>query len=82
MARVQWILDPTHSEIQFKIRHLMIANVSGQFTKYSLDANTENDDFMTAKVKFSAEIDSVNTGNEQRDGNLKSPDFFDATKYP
>ncbi|MFI5151899.1 MAG: YceI family protein [Chitinophagales bacterium] len=82
MATVQWILDPTHSEIQFKVRHLMIANVSGQFSRYSVDVKTENEDFMTARVKFSAEIDSVNTGNEQRDGHLKSPDFFDAAKYP
>jgi polyisoprenoid-binding protein YceI len=82
MAVVQWILDPTHSEIQFKIRHLMIANVTGKFTRYAVDAKTEGEDFMTAKIKFSAEIDSVDTGNEQRDGHLKSPDFFDAAKYP
>lgn len=82
MAKVKWVLDPTHSEIQFKIRHLMISNVTGQFTKFDVSAETEEEDFLTAKVSFSADVDSVTTGNEQRDGHLKSTDFFDSSKFP
>ncbi|MBS1667281.1 MAG: polyisoprenoid-binding protein [Bacteroidetes bacterium] len=82
MASTKWVLDPTHSEIQFKIRHLMISNVTGQFTKFEVSAETDGEDFSTAKVSFTAEVDSVTTGNEQRDGHLKSADFFDAAKFP
>ena len=82
MAKVKWALDPTHSEIQFKIRHLMISNVTGQFTKFDISAETEDEDFLTAKISFSADVDSVTTGNEQRDGHLKSADFFDTAKFP
>ncbi len=82
MAKFRWILDPTHSEVSFKVRHLMITNVSGQFNSFSVDVETEDDDFMTARVSFEADINSVTTGNDQRDGHLKSPDFFDAVNYP
>ena len=82
MALTKWVLDPTHSEIQFKIRHLMISNVTGQFTKFEVSAETDGEDFSNAKVSFTAEVDSVTTGNEQRDGHLKSADFFDAAKFP
>jgi len=82
MAKVKWVLDPTHSEVQFKIRHLMISNVTGEFENFSTDVETEDEDFMTAKVTFTADIDSITTGNEQRDQHLKSPDFFDAANYP
>ena len=82
MAKVKWALDPIHSEIQFKIRHLMISNVTGQFTKFDVSAETEDEDFLTAKISFTADVGSVATGDEQRDGHLKSPDFFDATRFP
>ena len=82
MAKIKWALDPTHSEITFKIKHLMISNVSGQFTKFTVDAETEGEDFTTAKVSFTADVTSVDTGNEQRDGHLKTDDFFNAEKYP
>lgn len=82
MATVKWTLDPSHSEVSFKIRHLMIANVSGHFNKFNVEVETEGQDFTTAKAKFTADIDSVNTKNEQRDQHLKGPDFFDAAKFP
>ena len=82
MAKRKWTLDPTHSEIQFKIRHLMITNVSGEFKNFSADVETEGEDFMSAKVNFTVDVNSVSTGNEQRDGHLKSDDFFNAEKYP
>jgi polyisoprenoid-binding protein YceI len=82
MATTKWILDPTHSEIQFKVRHLMITHVTGSFGKFTADLETEGENFETAKVSFTAEVDSITTNNEQRDGHLKSVDFFETSKYP
>jgi polyisoprenoid-binding protein YceI len=82
MALTKWVLDPTHSEVTFKVRHLMITNVTGQVNKYTVDVETEGEDFTTAKVAFTAETDSVTTNNEQRDGHLKTADFFDVANYP
>ena len=82
MATTKWALDPTHSEIQFKVKHLMITNVTGSFDKFEASVETEDEDFMKAKISFTADIDSISTGNEQRDGHLKSADFFDVEKYP
>ena len=77
-----WILDPSHSKVEFKVKHMMISNVSGQFKKFDAQVETEGEDFMTAKVTFTADIDSIDTGAEQRDGHLKSVDFFDAANFP
>jgi polyisoprenoid-binding protein YceI len=82
MATTNWILDPSHSEVEFKVKHMMISNVSGDFMKFDCTVQTEGEDFMTAKVSFSADVDSLTTGSEQRDGHLKSPEFFDAVKFP
>src|SRR3546814_6034942 len=78
----KWKIDPTHSEIQFKVRNLMISTVTGHFRQFNVDAETASDDFASASnVKFTADIDSITTSNEQRDGNLKSAELFDAEKY-
>ena len=78
----KWKIDPAHSEIQFKVRHLMVTNVTGYFKKFDLSVETETDDFNTAKkIEFTADIDSIETNNEQRDGHLKSDDFFNAAKF-
>jgi polyisoprenoid-binding protein YceI len=82
MATTKWVLDPTHSEIQFKIKHLMITNVTGGFTSFDVNASTEDEDFSKASVSFNAKVNSINTNNEQRDGHLKSGDFFDAENFP
>lgn len=82
MATSTWAVDPTHSEVQFKVRHLMITNVTGNFNQFNVNATTDGDDFSTANLSFSASIDSIDTNNEQRDGHLKSPDFFDAASFP
>ena len=82
MSTTKWALDPTHSEVQFKVKHLMIANVSGDFKKFDAAVETNGEDFSTAKINFSADINSINTNNEQRDGHLKTGDFFEAEKYP
>ena len=78
----KWILDPSHSEVQFKVKHMMISNVSGEFAKFDAAVETEGDDFQTAKVTFTVDVDSLTTKNEQRDGHLKSVDFFDAANFP
>jgi polyisoprenoid-binding protein YceI len=80
MSSIKWVADPTHSEISFKVKHMMMTNVTGTFGQFSVDAETEAEDFSSAKVSFAAQIASINTGNEQRDGHLKSADFFDAEK--
>ncbi len=82
MATRTWGIDPTHSEVQFKIRHLMITNVSGSFNIFQASVETEGEDFSKARVTFTADVESISTGSEQRDGHLKSPDFFDAATYP
>lgn len=82
MAQVNWVLDPMHSEIQFKVKHLMITTVTGYFKSFDAKATTEGDDFSTASISFNADINSIDTNNEQRDGHLKSGDFFDAASHP
>lgn len=77
-----WKIDPMHSEVQFKVKHLMISTVTGNFGEYDAELSNENEDFSDAKISFSAAINTINTGNEQRDGHLKSPEFFDAETYP
>lgn len=82
MATQQWKTDPAHSEVQFKVKHLMITTVTGHFKKFEVVAETENDDFTKAsKIEFTADINSISTNNEQRDTHLKSGDFFHAEQY-
>lgn len=82
MATTTWTLDPTHSEIQFKVKHMMISTVSGAFEQFDASIETEGDDFTKAKVTFKADVNTVSTKNDQRDGHLKGEDFFDAAQYP
>ena len=77
-----WKIDPVHSEIIFKVKHLMISTVSGRFDTFDAAIETTKEDFSDAKITFSGDVNSINTKNEMRDGHLKSPDFFDAAKYP
>ena len=80
--KTKWSVDPAHSEIQFKVKHLMITTVTGYFRKYSLEVETEGDDFTKAsRIEFTADIDSISTNNEQRDTHLKSEDFFHAEEH-
>lgn len=73
------MIDPAHSEIQFKVKHLMITTVTGYFRKFNLEVETENEDFSSAKkIEFSADTDSIDTNNDQRDTHLKSADFFNS----
>ncbi|MCI1187755.1 YceI family protein [Hymenobacter sp. DH14] len=82
-AATKWTLDPTHSEVQFKIKHLVISTVTGSFNTFAgtLESNSD-DDFDNAKVEFSLDVDSINTNQEQRDAHLRGEDFFDSAKFP
>lgn len=82
MSTTKWVIDPSHSEIEFKVRHLMISNVTGSFKSFEGEVETDGDDFSNAKISFSAKVDSITTGSEQRDGHLKTGDFFELEKYP
>ncbi len=82
MPTTQWTVDPLHSEVTFKVKHLMIATVTGTFGSYQATMQADAPDFSDAVVQFSADIASINTGNEQRDGHLKSDDFFNAEAFP
>lgn len=81
-TRQKWVIDPTHSEIEFKIRHLMVSNVKGSFSEFDASIYTTNDDFMSAEVDCFVNVSSISTGNSDRDKHLVGPDFFDVEKYP
>jgi len=81
-VKTKWNLDPSHSELGFKVRHMMITNVPGTFRKFDAKVETYGDDFTSATIDFTADADSITTGNEDRDKHLKSADFFDAARFP
>jgi polyisoprenoid-binding protein YceI len=75
-------IDAAHSEITFKVKHLMITNVTGSFTKFDATMESAAADFTDAKISFEADVNSISTNNADRDAHLKSEDFFSAEKYP
>ena len=81
MATTKWTLDPTHSELQFKVKHLMITTVTGSLKSFSAELTSNDDDFTNADIWFKGDISSIDTGNTDRDNHLKSADFFDAEKF-
>ncbi|WP_316735394.1 YceI family protein [Pedobacter aquatilis] len=81
MATTKWTLDPTHSELQFKVKHLMITTVTGNLKSFSAELTSEGDEFEQAQISFTGDINSLDTGNTDRDNHLKSGDFFDAEKF-
>ena len=78
----KWSIDPMHSEVQFKVKHLVISTVTGSFQNFEGTVETEGDDFSDAKINFSIDVNSINTRIDKRDAHLRSPDFFDASKFP
>lgn len=79
--RIKWSIDPTHSDIGFKVKHLMIAYVKGAFKIFDASIYTNGKDFTTADIDVSIDVASINTGDEKRDNHLKSSDFFDAENH-
>lgn len=82
MVTTKWVIDPTHSEVQFKVKHLVISTVTGTFKSFSGAVETQGDDFENGVISFAIDVASIDTNQEQRDGHLKSDDFFSADKYP
>jgi polyisoprenoid-binding protein YceI len=78
----KWVLDPMHSEVQFKVKHLVISTVTGFFKSFEGELETANDNFDGAEISFSLDIDSIDTNQTMRDEHLKSAEFFDAAQYP
>jgi polyisoprenoid-binding protein YceI len=81
LTRTKWVFDPVHTEISFKVKHLMITNVKGVFKEYDASIYTTGEDFMTAEIDFWMNPVSIDTSDEKRDAHLKSADFFDAENH-
>jgi len=82
LTKTKWAIDPTHSEVQFKVKHLVISTVTGSFKKFSGTVEGDDENFDGARVNFTLEVNSIDTNQADRDGHLKSPDFFAAEQYP
>jgi polyisoprenoid-binding protein YceI len=81
-ATTTWNIDPVHSVAEFKVKHMMISNVKGQFTRVKGVLNLDETDVTNSRVEASIDAASINTRDEQRDAHLKSADFFDVEKFP
>lgn len=82
LVKTKWTIDPAHSEIGFKVKHLMIATVRGTFTEFDASIYTTEEDFMSAEIDFWLKSASVSTNDRKRDAHLRSPDFFDVENFP
>ncbi len=82
MSIQNWAIDPAHSEVAFKVKHMMISTVAGHFSGFNARLATEGDSFKNASLEADIEVDSISTKNEDRDNHLKSDDFFNAAEYP
>lgn len=81
-TKTTWTLDVPHCAIGFKVRHMMVSNVSGVFKEFDAVITTSEDDFLTAEIDFRMNVASVDTGDEKRDAHLRSADFFDGDNFP
>lgn len=82
LTKTKWIIDKAHSEIGFRVKHLMITNVKGVFSDFEASIYTTDEDFMTSEVDLVINAASISTGDENRDKHLRSADFFDADQHP
>jgi len=82
MRTERWEIDSSHSSVHFSVRHLVIAKVRGTFARWSGSVHVPDGDFSRATVSVTIDASSINTGVDQRDAHLKSPDFFDVAQYP
>jgi len=81
-ATTTWKIDPVHTVAEFKVKHMMVTNVKGQFTSVSGELTLDENDVTKSRIEASVEVASINTREPQRDAHLKSPDFFDVEKFP
>lgn len=81
-VKTKWSIDTTHTEVLFKVKHLVISTVTGSFKKFSGEVISEGEDFDNAYVSFSIDVNSIDTNQADRDAHLKSEDFFAAAQYP
>ena len=79
---VKWNLDKGHSEVQFKVKHMVISTVTGEFLDFDASAESDDENFSNARFQFKAKVDSIATKSADRDGHLKSDDFFNASEFP
>jgi len=82
LAQTNWKVDASHTNVGFEVEHMLIATVEGEFTKFDGTIETNGDDFTEATIDFTIDVNSISTDNEDRDGHLKSDDFFNAEKFP
>ena len=78
----KWAIDPTHSEVSFKVKHLVISTVTGYFKSFEGSVEADSEDFDGANISFSADIASIDTNQSDRDNHLKSADFFECFRFP
>lgn len=81
LVKTKWAIDPTHSEVGFKVKHMMISTVKGHFEEFEGHIEAESDDFKNASIEVNIKTASINTKNADRDGHLKSADFFNAEEF-
>jgi len=82
LTKTKWLVDSNHSEVQFKVKHLMISNISGTFKIFRGDIESEDEDFNEAEINFEIDAESIDTNQQERDKHLKSPLFLDVQKFP
>ncbi|PLT27750.1 YceI family protein [Peribacillus deserti] len=82
MAKTKWALDPTHSSVDFSVKHMMFAKVNGSFNKFDAVIEADPADLTTADIEFTIDTASIDTRNDDRDVHLRSADFFDTEAYP
>ncbi|WP_066755581.1 YceI family protein [Crocinitomix algicola] len=81
-TQTKWVIDPAHSDVKFKVKHMMISSVTGQFESFDATVESSSDDFKDAKIDVAIDVASISTKNEDRDNHLKSDDFFNAETFP
>lgn len=82
MEKTTWNIDPTHSEVLFKVKHMMISTITGHFNSFEGEVVTENENFENGKFSFELDVNSIDTNNSDRDTHLKSEEFFKAESFP